>query len=143
MIRMSILGNLTADPAEKTLPNGKICVAFTVAATGNDRDEVTGKPASEFWNVTVFGRTGENVLKYCTKGRAVLVIGKPTARVFTGRDGKDRVARNIMADIVEFIGSNPRGDTEAPAPSMAQQTYGTASQGFVAIPSEDLPDLPF
>lgn len=142
MIRMSILGNLTADPAEKTLPNGKICVGFTVAATGNDRDEVTGKPASEFWNVTVFGRTGENVLKYCAKGRSVLVIGKPTARVFTGRDGKERIARNILADVVEFIGSNPRADAEASPTGLGQQTYG-AAQGFVAIPSEDLPELPF
>ena len=68
--KLIIVGNATNDAERRTSQNGG--VAYTTFRVGVSR----GKDASTFFPVTVFGKHGQAVAEYITKGRQVLVEGR-------------------------------------------------------------------
>ncbi len=60
---------------------------------------------TEWHNVTVWGRTAENVAKFCSKGKEIYVEGKIQTRKYTDKSGVDRYSTEIVADNVRFLGS--------------------------------------
>jgi single-strand DNA-binding protein len=90
--RLIIVGNATGDPQRLTSRKGE--VNYTTLSVG-----VSGrKDTTTFFPVIAFGKTGEAVAKYVTKGRQVLVDG----RIQVSDKGRSRV----IADRVLF-GSKP------------------------------------
>lgn len=86
--KLIIAGNATSDAERHTSKDGK--VAYTNFSVGVSH----GKDASTYFPVTVFGKHGEAVAKYITKGRQVLVEG----RVEVSEKGRF----NVVADRVVF-----------------------------------------
>ena len=71
--KVMLMGNLTRDPQLKYLPNQTAVAEFGIAmnrkfkgANGEDREEVT------FVDISAFGKTGELINQYFTKGQADL-----------------------------------------------------------------------
>jgi single-strand DNA-binding protein len=90
--RLIVVGNVTDDAKRLTSKRGQ--VAYTTLSVGvSDR-----KNTKTFFPVIAFGKTGEAVAKYVTKGRQVLVDG----RVQVSEKGRFRV----IADRV-LSGSKP------------------------------------
>lgn len=90
--RLILVGNATVDAQRLTSKKGG--VTYTTFRVGV-RD---GKDHTTFFPVTVFGKYGETVAKYLTKGRQVLVEG----RVRVNDNGRF----NVIADRVR-LGSGP------------------------------------
>jgi single-strand DNA-binding protein len=53
----------------------------------------------------VWGRTAENVAKFCSKGKEIYVEGKIQTRKYTDKSGVDRYSTEIVADNIRFLGS--------------------------------------
>ena len=60
--------------------------------------------------MTVWGRSAENVDKYCSKGKEVYVEGRIQTRKYTDKTGAERYSTEIVADNIRFLGS--KSDSE-------------------------------
>lgn len=97
-----IFGNLTRDPEMKSLPSGTSVTTFSIATNRvyNDRDG-NRQEATDFHNVVVFGKQGENCAKYLTKGSSAYVEGRLQTRSWES-DGHKNYRTEIVADRVQF-----------------------------------------
>ncbi|HAE39302.1 MAG TPA: single-stranded DNA-binding protein [Candidatus Riflebacteria bacterium] len=109
--KVFLLGNLTRDPELRHTAQGTSVANFSIAVNssykGNDGDF---KKEVSYFNIVVWGKTGENCSKYLAKGRSVLVEGRLANRSYETQDGQKRTITEIVADNVQFLSS--RGDSQ-------------------------------
>src|SRR4029453_3966886 len=109
--KVLVMGNLTRDPEVRYTPKGTAVTELGIAVNriytgenGEKREEVT------FVDVTVWGRTAENVGEYLRKGRPPFIRGR--LRVVSWEDKQSGQKRNklkVVADNVQFLGSRGSG----------------------------------
>lgn len=99
MNRIQIIGRLTANPELKSTSNGTQVCTFTVAVSRRFNREET-----DFFPVTVWRETAVHCNKYLTKGSQVAVCGELQIRRYDDKNGSRRIAVDLQADEVEFIG---------------------------------------
>ena len=139
--KIVIMGNLTADPEQRTTPNGRELTSFTIAVntrTGAGREENT-----TFYRCTMWGNRGEAIAKYVSKGQQLLVSGTLSARSYQTKDGTERQSLEINVDDFSFVGS--RRSQESDAQSKATNTNEAVDAEPVDDIDEpiDLSDIPF
>ena len=104
--KVFLMGNLTRDPELRHTANGNSVASFSIAVNrtykGNDGDL---KKETSYFNIVVWGKMGENCAKYLSKGRPVLVEGRLQNRSWEAEDGTKRHATDIVAEVVQFLGS--------------------------------------
>lgn len=105
MNKLTIIGNLTADPEVRSTTTGKTVCNFTVAV--NRRRKVDGQPEADFFRVSVWNQLGEICGKYLAKGRKVSVIGSVSLRTWES-NGKHGASLEVLADDVEFLSSGEK-----------------------------------
>lgn len=112
MNKVLLTGRLTKDPELRTTGGGLAVASFSLAVNRPFRNR-EGNYETDFFNVSVFGKSAANVSKYCTKGSQVGVEGRIQNRTYDAQDGTKRYVTDIIADRVEFLGSNRRdGEVE-------------------------------
>ena len=140
-----IYGNLTRDPELKALPSGMQVCSFSLATNRvyNDRDG-NRQEATDFHNVVVFGKQGENCAKYLNKGNSAFVEGRIQTRSWE-KDGQKQYRTEIVADRVQF---GPKGGGGGGAPAANTDNSGKSDDKAPAAP--DYPeeeinpeDIPF
>lgn len=94
-----MIGRLTHDPELKQGQNS-MC-SFRMAVDREYKRE--GQPDADFFRVVTFGKTAENVARYCAKGKQVAVRGRLQTGSYTAQDGTKRYTTDIMADRVKFL----------------------------------------
>lgn len=104
--RVLLAGNLTRDPQVRFLANEQAVANFGLAVNrrfkgsdGQMKEEVT------FIDVEAWGRTGELVGQYLTKGRACFVEGRLKLDSWDDKDGQKRSKLKVVADNVQFLDS--------------------------------------
>ena len=128
MQKLTIIGNLTANPELRSTPNGIPVCTFTIAVNGRKQDE----PAT-FFRVTAWRQLGENCARYLAKGKKVFVSGPVSVSTYTAKDGTTRASLEVTAEDVEFLSAAGTADHE-----MAD-TQADAKAGFVKVDDEILP----
>lgn len=105
--RVVLTGNLTSDPELRSLPSGTALCKLRVACNGRVKDNASGewRDKPNFFDVTVFGRAGENAARFLAKGRPVAIDGRLDWREWQTDEGYKRQAVGIIADRVQFLGS--------------------------------------
>ena len=143
MNRLTIIGNLTRDPEQRTTPSGATVCSFGVAVNRRSRrDAQNNQPDVDFFRVSAWNQLGETCAKYLSKGRKVAVVGPVSLHTYQGNDGQTHASLEVMANEVEFLSS--RNDTEgdggysAPA-APAAPAGNTESGGFTAVETDELP----
>jgi single-strand DNA-binding protein len=105
MNKLTIIGNLTAAPEERTIPSGKTVTTFTVAVSRKaDRDK------TDFFRCSAWGKTGEVCGRYLDKGRKVCVVGEVSARAYTDKQGEPKASLEVFVTEVEFLSPAERRD---------------------------------
>jgi len=117
-----LLGNLGADPELKTGKSGSSYCRFSLATTSVSR----GEKKTEWHRCTAFGKTGEALAKYCTKGQTVFVEGRIETQKWKDKNGQDRSNTMIVAFTVQFLAKNnkqsaPQKSTD-PKPQTSYET---------------------
>lgn len=117
--KVILLGNLTRDPQLSYTPNQTAVVDFGLAINrrwtsqdGSAREETC------FVDCRAFGKSAENINKYCQKGRPLLVEGRLTFDSWQAQDGSKRSKLRVTVERFQFIGSagggsGNEGDTSA------------------------------
>lgn len=113
--KIILVGRVGADPIQRETKNGIPVVNFPLATSRRMKPEgVEGQAAGErgdeaasetqWHRVVVWGRDGENCAQYLRKGQAVFVEGSVRTRKFEAKDGTPRIAFEVHAEHVSFLG---------------------------------------
>ena len=110
--RVVLVGNLTRDPELRATPAGTSLCRLRVACNTNWRNKDTGEidERSNYFDVTVFGASGEACARFLVKGRPVAVDGRLEWHEWTTPEGEHRQAVGIVADSVQFLAARERSD---------------------------------
>ena len=142
MNRLTIIGNLTRDPEQRTTPSGATVCSFTVAVNRRGRrDGQNNQPEADFFRVSAWNQLGETCARYLAKGRKVAVVGPVSIHTYQGNDGQTRASLEVMANEVEFLSSRNEmeGESGYAAPAASAPAAETASAGFTAVETDELP----
>ena len=131
MNKIILVGNLVADPAQVTTSNNKTFTKFRIAV--NRRfSGANGEKVTDFFQITAFGKIGENCQKYLAKGRKVALVGELQARTYEDSEGLTRMSLDVVADEVEFLTPKSEAQEETKKPKKDEVS-------FEDIQSDDIP----
>lgn len=103
---ISILGNTGRDVELRYTPQGTPVANFSIASN-TVRNTANGKQKKTDWyNVSAFGKQGETLAKYVSKGDQILIRGKLTFNPWLDREGNARVSADVILQDFEFAGGN-------------------------------------
>lgn len=106
--RITIMGNLGADPEMRFTPVGKAVTNFRVAVNRRWRDaEGQLQERVEWFRVVCWGRLAELANQYLERGAPVYIEGRLVTRSFEGNDGQTRYVSEVVASDLVLL---PRGD---------------------------------
>ena len=143
-----LIGNLGQDPEMRTTSSG-LAIANLRLATSDRRKDRDGnwQDHTEWHTVTVFGKTAENVAKFCRKGKQLYVEGRIQTRKWEDKDGRDRWSTEIVADNVKFLGGRDEGNSGGQSRGSSGGGYGGGSGGsgggYGGGPAHDDASIPF
>jgi single-strand DNA-binding protein len=121
LVQATVVGRLTRDAELRQAGSTPVC-GFRLAATPY-------KSEALFFDVSVFGKRGEAIHQYLTKGQQVVVIGNLSERSYE-YNGETRTNREINANEVALVG----GRSEA-----SEVGHGGRVSAAAADESSDLP----
>jgi single-strand DNA-binding protein len=142
-----LTGNLTRDPEVKFLKSGTAVASFGLAVNNRVKrgDEWVDDPC--FIDITVFGKTAEQIGETIDKGMPVLVEGRLQYRTWEGQDGQKRSKHEVIADIVKplvkFQGNGSKSSREPGSDDEGyERTHGGRQMPRRGEPTPD-DDVPF
>lgn len=143
--KVQIIGHLGRDPETRYLPSGDAVTNFSVATTEKWRDKQTGeqKEATEWHNVSTFGKLAEICSQYLHKGSQVYVEGSLRTRKYTDRDGVERYSTGIKADTMKMLGGRQEGEGHPQQRQAAPQRYQAPQPQYSSGFDDMTDDIPF
>jgi len=105
--KVMLIGNLTRDPELRVTPKGTAICQFSLAVnrkfkdeSGGEREEVT------YVDIEAWGKSGENIAKYCSKGRPLFVEGRLRLDQWEDKTTKEKRSRmKVVCDNFQFLGT--------------------------------------
>ncbi len=144
--RVVLTGNLTRDPELRSTAGGTTVCGLRIATNTRRKDGQSGEWVDKpnYFDVTVFGRQGENAAQYLAKGRPLAIDGRLEWREWQDKEGNKRQAVEIVADNVQFLGGRDDAPTRPAQQDVPADTSGfeTAAPAPVGAGYED-DDIPF
>ena len=109
--KVILMGNLTRDPQLKYLPSQTAVAEFGLAINrkwrtpeGQEREDVC------FVDCSAFGKTGETINQYFTKGKPIFVEGRLKFDSWEDKQGGGKRSRlSVVVDTFMFIGGPAEG----------------------------------
>ena len=120
--KVILIGRLGRDPETRYMPNGDAVCNFSVATSESWKDQSGQKKERTEWhNITLYRKLAEIAAQYLKKGSLVYLEGKIQSRKYTGKDGIERTAFEIIASEMKMLDSKSSGGaeqhTQAPQPT--------------------------
>ena len=150
--KVTLIGNLGADPEVRTMGNGKKVATFSLATTENWTDKSTNerKESTEWHRIVVFNEVLLRVVEdYVKKGSKLYLEGNLQTRKWQDQSGQDRYTTEIV--VQNFRGTlillDSRGDATPSIPNDRPQPLGQSNpevaQTSEAIADEFDDEIPF
>lgn len=95
--KVMIIGNLGRDAELRYTGSGTAKTEFSVAVSYN-------KDTTEWFNVTLWGETGEKISQYLTKGKQVYVEGRLETQRWADEHGQKHERVMLVAHTVTLLG---------------------------------------
>lgn len=122
--KVILIGNLGQDPDLRSTASGATVANLRIATTERRKDrDGNWNDHTEWHSVVSFGRTAENVGKYCRKGKQVYIEGRLQTRKWQDRDGRDRYSTEVVADNIRFLSGGGQGASQG-------GSYGGGGGGY-------------
>lgn len=118
-----LVGRLTRDAELKYTNSGQAVCHFSVATSTRRKkgDQWVDEPS--YWDVDLWGKSGESLNQYLTKGKLVAVEGSMRQDRWE-QDGQTRIKVIVSANTVQLLGG---GQGAGPGPSQGSG-YGQGGQ---------------
>ena len=143
--KVILIGNMGKDPEVRHLEGGSTVASFSLATSETYTDRRTNEriTQTEWHNIVAWRKTAEFVEKYLGKGRQVYIEGKLRTRNWTDKEGTTRYTTEIVADIIQPLGSRPNTEGGTSQASPKVENTELPKKSIVADDSEVKDDLPF
>ena len=149
--RVTVVGRLTRDAELKYTNGGMAVCKFAIASNYRKKNGDQWTDEANFFDVVLFGKTGEAVHRYLLKGKQVGVDGELRQERWD-QDGQMRSAVKIYANTVQLLGGGKQDGASSGSGDQAgayKPAPPTVSEG--AWPAVDEPanqavfedDVPF
>jgi single-strand DNA-binding protein len=137
--KVQIIGNLGRDPEMKYTPGGQAVTAFSIAIARRQRGR-DGKTEeqTDWFRVVCWEKLAEIADQYLKKGARVYVEGRLQTRKFTGRDGVEKSATEIVAHDMILLSGQEKAAQPAAASRKSDKAWTPEREFF-----GDDDDLPF
>jgi single-strand DNA-binding protein len=121
--RVTLVGNLTADPELRLTPSGLQVANLRIAVTPRTRqdDGTWTQGETTFHTVAVWRDQAEHAAESLTKGGRVIVVGRPKQRTWTDQDGTEHHVTEVDA---EEVGPSLRWATATLTRTNGRRTSG-------------------
>lgn len=127
--KVTLIGNLGADPEVRYLDGGGVVATFNVATTekytnrSGERVEQT-----EWFRVELWNEQAKVAEQYLRKGNPVYIEGRLRTETWTDKEGKERFSLRVRATTMQLLGSrNDDAGQEAPPRPQQQAAPAPAS----------------
>lgn len=139
--KVILIGNLTRDPELRYTPQGTaVCTLGLATNRGWVTDNGDKKEETEFHRIVAWNKLAELCNQLCAKGRRIYVEGRLQTRQWTGQDGQQRQATEIVIEDMILL------DSPANRPQMQATPLETPAENAVsdqASPEQVAEDIPF
>ena len=134
------IGRLTRDISERDFgytTGGTARLNLSIAVNRSVKKNGAWTDSVSFFDVTVWGKTAENIRPYLHKGKQIAIDGYLDQQRWE-KDGVKYSKVVIIADNVQLLGGNENGQQSAPQAQQPAGDYQPAGSG------DDFPeDIPF
>lgn len=132
MNRVILMGNVGGDPELKTIPNGTAVVKFSLATSRKWKDRDGNRQEETEWhNIEAWGKVGEVIAQYVTKGQKLLVEGRIKTDKWEDQSGAKKYFTKVVLENFHFAGGGRDSNNQG----------GGNQRSTDPTPSDD--DLPF
>jgi len=109
----SFIGRLGKDPEVRFMPNGNAVTSFSIAVGSTWKDKNSGekKEATEWVNITAFGKLSEIIGEYVKKGSQVFIQGHIKTDKYE-KDGQTHYSTKVIADRMQMLGGRQDGESK-------------------------------
>ena len=136
MNKVILIGRLTKDPELRyAAGSGTAVCRFTVAINRQFKKDET-----DFINCVAFGKIGETIAQYITRGRQIAVTGAIRTGSYDAQDGTKRYTTDVAVESFEFIGNS---NNNANNNSESNWNQPVDDVGFGDMTPIDDGDMPF
>ena len=106
--KVVLLGRLTKEPELRYAPGtGTAVCRFTLAV-----QRAFKKDEADFINCVAFGKNGETIAQYITKGRQIAITGSIRTDSYDAKDGTKRYTTDVIVETFEFVESKKKETNE-------------------------------
>lgn len=108
--KVMLIGNLTRDPELRVTPRGTGICTFALAMNRKFKDEAGGEREDvTFVDVEAWGKQGEVIAKWCSKGSPLFVEGRLRLDSWEDKNTKEKRSRmKVVLENFQFLGGNVR-----------------------------------
>ena len=132
--QVNLIGNVGRNPDVRYTAGGQPVTNFSVATAERWVDKSGNKQEKTEWHdIVAWGKLAENVGKFVQKGSKVFVTGKIQTKAWTDKNGADRKTKEILANQVVFLSSNPNQNQE---PGQGSADFQPQSESNNDVPTE-------
>ena len=136
--KVILIGNLGKDPELRRTASGSAVVNFSIATTEKFKGKDGQMQESTEWHSCIcWGKRGEAIAQYCTKGSSIYLEGKIVTRSWE-KDGVKKYATEIIVSDFRFLGGKSKESQIGQQLQQYEQQQGLPQQ---QIPVDE--DLPF
>lgn len=137
-----IIGRIIRDLDDKSYQvtaNGTARARISVAVNRSVKKDNQWQDEASYFDVTIWGKTAENLKPYLRKGTQVAVQGYLKQDRWKDQNGQNRSSVGIVSDNIQLVGGKRDGQTPNQG---AAQGYSQPQQSF--NPADGFPeDMPF
>ena len=127
-------GNLGGDAETRFTQSGDAIVGFSVGVKSGYGDKAT----TTWARCSMFGKRGEAVAQYLTKGQLVGVSGEVAMRDWQDKEGQKRTALEVRVNDLTLLGKNDGKQQSQPSPQRSAQGAPPAKKSHDDI-GDDIP----
>lgn len=118
--KVMLLGNLGADPELKVTGGGQSILKLRIATSESFLDKQNVRQERTEWHqVTMWGKRGEALAKFLTKGERIFVEGSLRTSSYE-KDGEKRYRTEIVASNIILAGRGKAKDVAKPEKAPAE-----------------------
>ncbi|WP_314252892.1 single-stranded DNA-binding protein [Eikenella halliae] len=139
--KVILIGRLGRDPECRYLPNGDAVCNFSIATDESWKDKNGQRQTRTEWHaITMYRKLAEIAAQYLKKGSQVYIEGRIQSRKYTGKDGIERTAYEIVCSEMKMLGGKAEGGEGQHNPPPPPQ----ARQQAAPVPQDEIDDsIPF
>jgi len=128
---ISMVGRIGQDAVFKDVGSNSV-LEFSIANNTGYGDKQVGT----WYKCAMWGKRGEKIVSFLTKGSQIWICGELTPRPWTSKEGVEKISMDINVTAIDFVGSKKEASE---SPKSDEPTY----ERKPAKTEETTEELPF